>query len=575
MQNIKHYISILSNKLKIRDKLFLSLVTKILFLSIVTYAIATHFTSQITDQFIYQYIQTEHKLVTDNISMYLDELITLSLRYKTNSDFYAIMNETDTSKEEKQDKLLLAASQAQLNHTEMITNIYLFTPDETVYLLNGQKELPLPTKELLDSDSSNPYYYVGTPISDTEENWYIPISMKFYNYNTFHEIGYLIFYLPQNAVTKLFYEIFCDSETTFLTDCNGTILFHNTMGEIGKNISSYDITLSDSDFYVENVTLNEQSCVAVSSSLCSSAKRIGFSWHLFTIIPHRILNQSSRHLQFLLSFFVIVIVIFASFLSLHLSSRLTASIKALSQKLRCISADNLHSFFSPNPQDELYELEQGYNEMLLRINDLLEKNKQDQIKKRKLEFTALQAQINPHFLYNTFDTIGWIATLREQPEIEQMVLELSRFFRLSLHKGEQIISLEDELGIVSSYAKIEQLRNPGKFDIFYDISPDLLQIKVPKIILQPIVENAIKHGTSQVKHHGIITIRGYYILDDVYLEVKDNGNGFQNKPSSLHGSGYGLKNINERIQLEYGEVYGLSIDSRSGEGTTVKLHIHF
>lgn len=544
MQNIKHYISILSNKLKIRDKLFLSLVTKILFLSIVTYAIATHFTSQITDQFIYQYIQTEHKLVTDNISMYLDELITLSLRYKTNSDFYAIMNETDTSKEEKQDKLLLAASQAQLNHTEMITNIYLFTPDETVYLLNGQKELPLPTKELLDPDSSNPYYYVGTPISDTEENWYIPISMKFYNYNTFHEIGYLIFYLPQNAVTKLFYEIFCDSETTFLTDCNGTILFHNTMGEIGKNISSYDITLSDSDFYVENVTLNEQSCVAVSSSLGSSAKRIGFSWHLFTIIPHNILNQSSRHLQFLLSFFVIVIVIFAS-------------------------------FFSPTPQDELYELEQGYNEMLLRINDLLEKNKQDQIKKRELEFTALQAQINPHFLYNTLDTIGWIATLRDQPEIEQMVLELSRFFRLSLHKGEQIISLEDELGIVSSYAKIEQLRNPGKFDIFYDISPDLLQIKVPKIILQPIVENAIKHGTSQVKHHGIITIRGYYILDDVYLEVKDNGNGFQNKPSSLHGSGYGLKNINERIQLEYGEVYGLSIDSRSGEGTTVKLHIHF
>ena len=104
---------------------------------------------------------------------------------------------------------------------------------------------------------------------------------------------------------------------------------------------------------------------------------------------------------------------------------------------------------------------------------------------------------------------------------------------------------------------------------------EMLQIKVPKIILQPIVENAIKHGVSQTKRHGIITIRGYYIDDDIYLEVTDNGNGFQNKSSSLRGSGYGLKNIKERIQLEYGETYGLSINSKPGEGTTVQLHIHF
>lgn len=457
----------------------------------------------------------------------------------------------------------------------MITNIYLYAKDETVYLLKGQKELPLPTSDLINPDTSNPYYYIGSLISDADGDWYIPISMKFYNFNTFHEIGYLIFYLPQHTVTNLFYEIFCDSETTFLTDNSGTILFHTEMEQIGKNISDFGITLSDSDFYVENVTIQKEPCVAVSTGLNDASKRIGFSWHLFTIIPHRILNESTRHLQLLLIFFVTLIVILASFLSLHLSSRLTASIKALSQKLRNIDENTLHSFFKPDSKDELYDLEQGYNEMLLRINDLLEKNRQDQIKKRELEFTALQAQINPHFLYNTLDTIGWIATMRDQPEIEQMVLELSRFFRLSLHKGEQIISLEDELGIVSSYAKIEQLRNPGKFDISYDISPDLLQIKVPKIILQPLVENAIKHGTSQVKHHGIITIRGYYSNDDVYLEVKDNGNGFQKKNSSLRGSGYGLKNINERIQLEYGEAYGISIDSRPGEGTTVQLHIHF
>ena len=213
--------------------------------------------------------------------------------------------------------------------------------------------------------------------------------------------------------------------------------------------------------------------------------------------------------------------------------------------------------------------------MIVRINELLEKNKQEQIKKRELEFTALQAQINPHFLYNTLDTIGWIAALKNQPEIEQMVMELSRFFRLSLHKGDLFIPLADELGIVSSYLNIEQLRNPGKFDVSYDIQPDLMQIMMPKLILQPLVENAVKHGVSQTSRHGLITIRGYHIKDDIYLEVTDNGLGIQNKETQLPRSGYGLRNIRERIQLEYGKDYGLTIDSREQEGTTVQIHIHF
>lgn len=575
MQNIKHFFSILSNKLKLRDKLFVTLLTKILLLTFITYSLAHHFTTKISDQFISQYLQTEHQLVVDNISMYLEEVIMLSLKYKNNSAFYTIMSDSTTSHAQKQAALLETASAIQPENAEAVTNIYLFTEEEEIFLLKGAKDLPLPTRDFLNPEANNPYYYISDPIYDTEGCCYIPMSMRFYNYNTFQQIGYLIFYLPQAAVTELFFEIFDETETTFLTDSNGMILFHTLTEQLGSNIADQNLTLIDASFHVENITIDNEARVAVSSRLNDAANRIGFSWHLFTIIPHNVVYQSTRHLQLLLSFFVGLIVIFASLLSLHLSSRLTQSIKTLSQKLRGISSNTLHSFLSPEPKDELYELEQGYNEMLLRINELLEKNKQEQMKKRELEFTALQAQINPHFLYNTLDTIGWIATLHDQPEIEQMVLELSHFFRLSLHKGEQIIPLEDELGIVSSYVKIEQLRNPGKFDISYDVAPELLKIRVPKIILQPIVENAIKHGISQVKHHGVITVRGYHKNDDVYLEVTDNGNGFQKKSASLHGSGYGLKNIHERIQLEYGEAYGISMDSRPGEGTTVCVHIHF
>lgn len=575
MQNIKHIFTVFSRKLKIGTRLFLFLVLIILMLSLGTLTFARHFTRQISNQFIYQYLQSEQNIVADNLSMYLQEIIMVSLRYKNTLDFYHILKDEALSEEEKRAALMEAAATIQPPATASIANTYLIDNQDNIYLLNGNSELPLPDLTDLKKEHDNPYYRVGDLFYDLKGNYYIPVSMDFYNFQTFQKIGYLVFYLPQEPIAELFHELFSDSDMTFLTNASGMILSHSDKKYIGTSMNDWEIPLANDSFSVKDVKIDDKDYAALSTSLGDDSNRIGFSWRLFTVIPHDILYQSTKQLQFLLLLFAVLVVVMASFLSLHLSSKLTASIKRLSQKIRNINEDNLNSFLDPTPRDELWELEQGYNEMLMRINELLEKNKQEQIKKRELEFTALQAQINPHFLYNTLDTIGWIATLKDQPEIEQMVMELSRFFRLSLHKGEQMITLEDELGIVSSYLKIEQLRNPGKFDVAYDIQPDLLQIKVPKIILQPVVENAIKHGISQVRRHGQITIRGYHVDDDVYLEVQDNGNGIQNKNTPLHGSNYGLKNIEERIKLEYGKQYGLSLDSRDGEGTTVQIHVHF
>lgn len=577
MQNIKQLFTVLSRKLKIGTKLFLLLVMIILMLSLGTFTFARQFTMQISNQFIYQYLQSEQTIVADNISMYLEEIIMVSLRFKNTIDFYQILKDESLSEEKRQAALIETASTIQPPATASISNIYLIDNEDHIYLLNGNPELPLPNLTEYEKESVNPYYCVGELFYDLEGNYYIPVTMDFYNYQTFQKAGYLVFYLPQKPVAELFHKLFSNSDMTFLTNSNGVILSHSDEKYIGADIKDWEIPLSHDFFSVDDASISSKDCIAVSTSLDNASSRIGFSWRLYTLIPQDILYQNTRQIQFLLMLFAVMVVIIASFLSLHLSSRLTDSIKTLSQKIKNVNEDNLHSFLDPVPKDELWELEQGYNEMLMRINDLLEKNKQEQIKKRELEFTALQAQINPHFLYNTLDTIGWIATLKGQPEIEQMVMELSRFFRLSLHKGEQFITLEDELGIVSSYLKIEQLRNPGKFDVDYEIQSDLLQIKVPKLILQPIVENAIKHGISQVRRHGKITIHGYHVNDDVYLEVQDNGNGIQmpSRGAQLPGSNYGLKNIRERIQLEYGEQYGLSIESHDGEGTTVQIHIHF
>lgn len=575
MQNFKRIFSICIRKVKIGTRLFLFQVLAIVAIFFCTIFCAYLSISQISNQYIYQYLQSEQKIVADNLSMHLEEIAMLSLRYKNTTDFYTILKDTNLSQTSKEAALKKTASSIQSLTSDSVAGTYLIDNSNHVYLLNGDSSLPLPNPESARHSSNSPYFDIGNVFSDTNGNYYIPVSIRFYNFDTLQEIGSLVFYLSQESITQIFDEQLHSSYTTFLTDTNEIILSHNDPSYIGKTVDKLEIQLSTTYSSVQKASINKQDFFISTTSLNSASSRIGFSWKLITLIPCNILYDTLEQLQHLLVLFALLIIPVSSLLSFYLSSRMTEALKHLSAKLRNLSEHTLNSFLDQTPRDELWELEQGYNEMLLKINDLLEKNKQEQIKKRELEFTALQAQINPHFLYNTLDTIGWIATLKNQPEIEQLVMELSRFFRLSLHKGDLFIPLEDELGIVSSYLKIEQLRNPGKFDIVYDILPDLLKIEIPKLILQPIVENAVKHGVSQIQHHGLITIRGYYIADDIYLEVSDNGPGIQNKKTQLHGSGYGLKNITERIQLEYGNDYGLSIDSHEMVGTAVQIHIHF
>ena len=198
-----------------------------------------------------------------------------------------------------------------------------------------------------------------------------------------------------------------------------------------------------------------------------------------------------------------------------------------------------------------------------------------------MEFAALQAQINPHFLYNTLDALGWIARIKQQEEIERMVLELANFFRMSLHKGERLITIEDEVRMVRSFATIEQMRNPEKFDIVFKVDERLSQELIPKIILQPVVENAIKHGVYELRRKGHIEVRIYHKGNDIFMEVEDDGKGFGvSRPQFkeydyLKHSGYGLKNVAERIGLEYGSGYGVNVKSEPEQNTIVQLKLRF
>ena len=210
--------------------------------------------------------------------------------------------------------------------------------------------------------------------------------------------------------------------------------------------------------------------------------------------------------------------------------------------------------------------------------------KKEQKQLRKAEFELLQAQINPHFLYNTLDAIVWSAEAGNQKQVVNMVGSLSDFFRSSLNKGKEIVSIKEELVHVKSYLEIQQIRYQDILCYEINVPESLNKYQIPKITIQPIAENALYHGIKNKRGGGKITIEGYENEDTVIIEVKDNGIGIDEKrlfeiKESLENSDnnsdtiYGIYNVNERIRLNYGEQYGLKICSIYGEGTTVKILI--
>ncbi|WP_321016992.1 sensor histidine kinase [Hungatella effluvii] len=542
-----------------------------------------YYAKTIADQYVYDYLRTEHKRIINSMELYMEEIIMVSLRYKNTNAFYDILQKPDLTVFQKERALQEAAEGIQPPVSSSIENVYLIDKQETVYQIAVQATgVPLPDLSEWRALGDTPYYHIGKLVRSSDGRAWLPMYMQLHNYNTMQTAGGLVFYLPQDPISVLYAGLLASGEetgslngSTFVTDSSGMILSHNDASQLGTRPDNLIFSETDAPFLVSTAKIDGEKSIIISTAFSPRSSLIGFSWRLVSILPYDDLFHVLNQILDALLTACFTMIILAVFLSFFLTGHLTRSLKRLQTRLKDLGSGNLDSFLDSNPRDELWDLEQGYNEMVQQICELLEKNRLEQEKKRELELTALQAQINPHFLYNTLDAIGWIAVMKGQNEIEQMVMELSRFFRLSLHKGDKKITIEDEMGIVISYVTIEQLRNPGKFDIKYEIEPEITGLLVPKIILQPIVENAIKHGVSQVRRHGMITVRGYRKGDDVYLEVSDNGCGFRQKSSHIHGSGYGLRNVNERIQLEYGSEYGISVQSIEGEGTTVQIHISF
>lgn len=321
------------------------------------------------------------------------------------------------------------------------------------------------------------------------------------------------------------------------------------------------------------------------SSRFVTIKSIGYTgWKVVGVTPENVVTLNTIKTRLFIVFIIALILFILALINSHISSRITNPIKELEKSVGILEEGNLDVPVYAGGSYEIQHLGKSIGDMAAQIRLLMKDIVTEHEAKRKQEFDTLQSQINPHFLYNTLDIIVWMIENEQKAEAVKAVTALARFFRISLSKGKSIITVRDELEHVRNYLMIQHMRFKNKFTYEIQAEDGVLELASLKLMLQPLVENAIYHGMEFMDGDGEILLKVWKEEGDLYFSVIDNGLGMTEEQvgnlftgashvDSKRGSGIGVKNVNERIKLYFGEKYGLSIESEPDEGTTVKIHL--
>lgn len=305
-------------------------------------------------------------------------------------------------------------------------------------------------------------------------------------------------------------------------------------------------------------------------------------WYIVSTIPFSNLNYESRNIGLNIAYLGLGCFLLAILLSYIISMSISYPLKNLVKKMNEAQKGNLSVRIIDNNRDELAEATWNFNRMVNEISILLTNIKNKENQKRAAELKALQAQINPHFLYNTLNTIKWLAGVQKAENVSNLVNSLLQLLHVSMGKGSEFITVREEIEYIGNYVNIQEYRYCNKFKIHMDIEEAAMELKIPRFILQPIVENSLIHGIGPMEGQGLISIKVYFNNGKLKITVTDNGVGMlDDKVSNIltdgadtgkaRFSGIGIKNVDERIKLYFGEEYGIHIESIPNLYTTVEV----
>ena len=413
-----------------------------------------------------------------------------------------------------------------------------------------------------------------------ERPWVITLSRGIRNFTgSGGKEGVVFIDLNYSAISEL-----CDQNSignkgyVFIVDGEGNIVYHPQQQQLYNELQTENIELV-MNAQTDTVTMGSGNSAKIYT--LSRSEKTG--WTVVGCMNMAELTKGSRKAQSIYVIMAIALVCVALLLSNMIARNITMPIQRLRDSMAKVQeGDFSQADVEVSTENEIGSLTKTFNLMTYRIQELMEQNVHEQEEKRKSEMKALQSQIKPHFLYNTLDSIIWMAEGKKNEEVVLMTASLARLLRQSISNEDELVSVGQEIEYARSYLTIQKMRYKDKLEFCIEVEPEIQSVQIIKLVLQPIIENAIYHGLKYKESKGLLIVRGYEKDGNAVIEILDNGVGmdsttlshiFERHKVDYHSNGVGVYNVQKRLKLYYGNDYGMAYKSEPGRGTAAAITI--
>lgn len=512
---------------------------------------------------------TEKQILTNKIQTYFSEfendtrallyyIQDLILNISSDETLYQTLDSVNLSDVSKT-RFFESYCKSIMNNFIEITAIQIISADKTDYFYAKNTIDAISIEEL----ESNPYSHQLTlgMFPSFRDKDYVFFYQKIYNYNKSIDLGYIVLYF-NNHIFDYIQNIANEEKTQFIliSGMNSRIIYHPDPNYNYSKISIPEKTKDNNQIF--------------------TAHTVKFDILGTPLILYCVNDQQPNSIQkvyIYLSSVLLTILLIAIIISMILNKRFFTYLQNLNTNIRnFITTDTSSAIYKTTA--DISMLATNFNHMILKIDNLTNQIKKEKERQHDLETQLLQSQINPHFIYNVLDTISWEVKKYDMDNIDDMICSLACYLRLSLHGGQNIVTIRSECEHIKQFIALENYRYNNAFEVNFYINNEIMDKKIPKITFQPIVENSIRHGFNGISYKGCINIFAQTAENDILIRIVDNGVGIPNfkkdqlPKSSKSQGGFGLYNVNERLKLYFGDNYQLKIESSSA-GTIVTLRI--
>ena len=535
------------------------------------------------------YTQTIIQQMNQNIDSYIDYMENTSYLVSSNEDVQKYLF-GDTADPEARDRIL-SQFETILDSRSDILNLGIIAENGRMLINNGQHL----TNQDLDIHSQKWYtnalegresvYLTSSHVQHIisgERPWVITLSRGIRNkeMGTGQEKeGVFFIDLNYSAISEL-----CDQSMVgnqgyaFIVDADGNIVYHPQQQQLYNELQTENIDLvmnAGSDIVTWGDGINKK--------MYSISRSEKTGWTVVDCVRVEELLRRSNEAQSIYVLVAMGLMAVALFFSRFVAKSITLPIQRLCDSMeRVQEGDFSVSDIVVDSENEIGSLTKSFNVMTQRIHELMAQNIREQEAKRKSELKALQSQINPHFLYNTLDSIIWMAEGKKNEEVVLMTASLARLLRQSISNEDELVSIGQEIEYARGYLTIQKMRYKDKLEFRIEVEPSILNIRLIKLVLQPVIENAIYHGLKYKESRGLLLVKGFMKNGNAVLQVIDDGVGmdqetldhiYERHKVDYHSNGVGIYNVQKRLQLYYGNEYGIVYESKPGEGTTATITI--